>query len=112
KRKPKINDFDAEAVVADVLIPCPSQYALQKIKGMEYIELWYFSPEGCREASDNSRSTVENSFGLAKVDGYVAFKPMASFKASQKVLQDHDLSWWQFNIAKMSFLVHIDKCGW
>ncbi|KAG1812702.1 hypothetical protein EV424DRAFT_1568082 [Suillus variegatus] len=112
KKKPKINDFDAEAIVADVLIPRPSQYALQKIKSMEYVELWYFSPEGCREASESSRTTAEDSFGLAKVDGYVAFKPMASFKASQKALQDHDLSWRQFDMAKTSFLVHIDKNGW
>lgn len=112
KKKPKINDFDAEAFVADVLVPRPSQFALQKIRNMEYVELWYFSPDGCRDASENTRSTAEDAFGLARVDDVVAFKPMSSFKASQKALQDHDLSWRQFDIAKTSFLVHIEKCGW
>ncbi|KAG1809128.1 uncharacterized protein BJ212DRAFT_1302695 [Suillus subaureus] len=112
EKKPKINNFYAGVVVTDVLIPCPSQYALQKIKSMEYVELWYFSPEGCQEAADSSRSTAEDSFGLVKVDGYVAFKPIAAFKASHKALQDHDLPWHQFDMAKTSFLVHINKCGW
>ncbi|KAG0697206.1 hypothetical protein DFH29DRAFT_1071737 [Suillus ampliporus] len=112
KKKPKISDFDDNAVVADIIIPFPSQFALQKIKSMEYVELWYFSPEGCHDASDNSRSTSEDAFGFAKVDGFVALKPVASFKASQKALQDHDLSWWQFDMAKTSYLVHIEKCGW
>ncbi|KAG1790764.1 uncharacterized protein HD556DRAFT_1310313 [Suillus plorans] len=114
KKKPKINDFDAGAIVADVIIPRPSQYAIQKIKSMEYVELWYFSPDGCREASITSRSTSDSddAFGFAKVDGMVALKMLASFKASSKALQDHDLSWRQFDLAKTSFLVHIEKSGW
>ncbi|KAG1744194.1 hypothetical protein EDB19DRAFT_1927331 [Suillus lakei] len=105
KKKPKINDFDDGAVVADVIIPRPSQYAIQKIKNMEYVELWYFSPDGCHEASTTSRSTSDSddAFGFAKVDGIVALKTIASFKASQKALQDHDLSY---------FLVHIKKNNW
>ncbi|KAG1758761.1 hypothetical protein EDD22DRAFT_849773 [Suillus occidentalis] len=94
KKKPKINDFDDGAVVADVIIPCPSQYAIQRIKNME------------------STSNSDDAFGFAKVDGVVALKTIASFKASQKALQDHDLSWWQFDLAKTSFLVHIEKNNW
>jgi hypothetical protein len=112
KKKPKINDFDSNALVADILIPRPSQFALHKIKSREYVELWYFSPEGCRDASDNSRALAEDAFGLTKVDGLVAFKPVSSFKASQRALQDHDLSWRQFDMAKTSFLIHIQKLGW
>ncbi|KAG2748865.1 hypothetical protein P692DRAFT_20927883 [Suillus brevipes Sb2] len=114
KKKPKINDFDAGSVVADVIIPRPSQYAIQKIKNMEYVELWYFSPDGCHEASTTARSTSDSddAYGFAKVDGIVALKTLASFKASHKALQDHDLSWCQFDLAKTSFLVHIEKSGW
>ncbi|KAG1728987.1 uncharacterized protein EDB91DRAFT_1060262 [Suillus paluster] len=112
KKKPKINDFDTNTTVADVLIPRPSQFALQKIKNMEYVELWYFSPDGCCDASDNSRSSSEDAYGFAKVEGMVALKPVASFNASQKAPQDHDLSWWQFDLAKTSFLIHLEKCNW
>ncbi|KAG1846465.1 hypothetical protein F4604DRAFT_1595008 [Suillus subluteus] len=114
KKKPKINDFDTAAIVADVIIPRPSQYAIQKIKNMEYVELWYFSPDGCREASTTSRSMSDsdNASGFAKVNGMVALKTLASSKASHKAIQDHDLSWRQFDLAKTSFLVHIEKSGW
>ncbi|KAG1730923.1 hypothetical protein EDB19DRAFT_1831897 [Suillus lakei] len=89
KKKPKINDFDAGSVVAN--------YAIQKIKNMEYVELWYLSPDGCHEASTTARSTSDSddAYGFAKVDGIIALKTLASFKASHKALQDHDLSWRQ-----------------
>ncbi|KAG1810856.1 uncharacterized protein BJ212DRAFT_1252421, partial [Suillus subaureus] len=114
KKKPKINDFDTAMIMADVIIPRPSQYAIQKIKNMEYIELWYFSPDGCQEASTMSRSMSDSddTFGFAKVNGMVTLKMLALFKASHKALQDHDLLWQQFNLAKTSFLVHIEKSGW
>jgi hypothetical protein len=41
-----------------------------------------------------------------KVDGMVALKTIASFKAS------YDLSWRQFDLVKTSFLIHIEKNGW
>ncbi|KAG1825472.1 uncharacterized protein BJ212DRAFT_1474863 [Suillus subaureus] len=95
KKKPKINDFDTAMIMADIIIPCPSQYTIQKIKNMEYVELWYFSPDGCWEASTTSRSTLDSddTFGFVKVDGMVALKMLALFKASHKALQDHDLLW-------------------
>ncbi|KAG1822657.1 uncharacterized protein BJ212DRAFT_1263892, partial [Suillus subaureus] len=114
KKKPKISDFDAEIMVVDVIIPRPSQYAIQKVKNMEYVELWYFSPDGCHEAALTSRSTSDSddAFGFMRVNGMVALKTNVSFKASQKALQDHDLSWCQFDLAKTSFLIHIEKNGW
>jgi len=72
KKKSKINDFDTSTMVADVIIPRPSQYDLQKVKNREYVKLWYFSPDGCREASDSSRSTAEDTFDFSKVDGFVS----------------------------------------
>ncbi|KAG1888049.1 hypothetical protein F4604DRAFT_1915947 [Suillus subluteus] len=92
KKKPKINDFNADLPVSDVIIPCPSQFTLQKVKNMEFVELWYFSPDGCRKARDWNKSSADNALGLAKVDGIVALKSFSSFKASNKALQDHDLS--------------------
>lgn len=114
KKKSKINDFDEGAIVADIIILYLSQYATQKIKNMEYIELWYFSPDRCRKVAITSRSTsdTDDTYSFAKVNGMVALKMIASFKASNKVLQDHNLSWWQFDLAKTSFLIHIEKGGW
>ncbi|KAG1853435.1 hypothetical protein DFJ58DRAFT_728179 [Suillus subalutaceus] len=54
KKKPKINDFATGMSVGDTLTHCPSQYAIHKLKSFEYIELWYFSPDGCKEAADEA----------------------------------------------------------
>jgi hypothetical protein len=45
RKKPKMNGFSVNAIA-----PRPSQYAIQKLNNFEYVELWYFSPDGCKEA--------------------------------------------------------------
>ncbi|KAG1785195.1 uncharacterized protein HD556DRAFT_1314457 [Suillus plorans] len=112
KKKPKINDFNADLPVSDIIIPHPSQFALQKVKNMESIQLWYFSPDGCQEAQDWNKSSADDALGLEKIDDIVTLKSFSSFKASNKALQDHDLSWRQFNMAKTSFLIHMEKASW
>ncbi|KAG2339814.1 hypothetical protein BDR05DRAFT_857204, partial [Suillus weaverae] len=90
-------------------------YIIQKIKSMEHVELWYFSPDGCHEASTTSRSTSnsDDAFSFTRVDGIVALKMLALFKASHKALQDHNLSWRQFDLVKTSILIHIRNVdGW
>jgi hypothetical protein len=112
KKKPKINDFKSGIVVGDTLTPRPSQYAIHKLKSYEFVELWYFSPEGCKEASDEAKSNLEDTFGLTRVDDFVALKPVASARPSRKVIQDHSLEWRQFDLAKNSFLLYINKLSW
>ncbi|KAG0695760.1 hypothetical protein DFH29DRAFT_1083247 [Suillus ampliporus] len=112
KKKPKINDFKSGTVVGDTLTPRPSQYAIHKLKSFEYVELWYFSPDGCKETSDEAKTNSEDTFGLTRVDDFVALKPVASFKPSRKAIQDHSLEWRQFDLAKNSFLLHINKLSW
>jgi hypothetical protein len=68
KKKPKINDFKTGASVGDTLTHRPSQYAIHKLKSFEYVELWYFSPDGCREAADEAKSSADGTFGFTKVD--------------------------------------------
>ncbi|KAG2132238.1 hypothetical protein BD769DRAFT_1354866 [Suillus cothurnatus] len=112
KKKPKINDFKTGASVGNTLAHRPSQYAIHKLKSFEYVELWYFSPDGCREAADKAKSSADGTFGFTKVDDFVALKTVASFRPSRKVIQDHGLEWRQFNMVKNSFLVYINKLNW
>ncbi|KAG6376622.1 hypothetical protein JVT61DRAFT_1605 [Boletus reticuloceps] len=65
KKKPKINDFDADLPPPSVIVPRPSQYAIQKLTSFEFVEMWYFSPEGCAEATRHHRSQADDAFGLA-----------------------------------------------
>ncbi|KIK94002.1 hypothetical protein PAXRUDRAFT_12322 [Paxillus rubicundulus Ve08.2h10] len=107
-----MNDFDNEVEVGNVIILHPSQYALLKLKNFEFIELWYFSPDGCRDTAKSSSSTMEDTFGISKVDDILTMRPVSALKQSHNVVNDCDLSVSDFFRAKNSFLVHIKHVSW
>ena len=51
KKKLKMKDFDDATTVGNYIAPRPAQYALWRIEDFEYVELWYFTPEGCSDAT-------------------------------------------------------------
>ena len=112
KKKPKINDFDEDHMADSIIMPRPSPFALNKLKNFEYIELSYFTPEGCATAAEVSRATADEAFGLTNLDGFMALKPVASFRPSKYVVKDKDLSWRQMTMAKNLMLHHMNKLGW
>ncbi|KAF9234337.1 hypothetical protein BU15DRAFT_32128, partial [Melanogaster broomeanus] len=112
KKKAKLNDFDDTLVVDNVIAPRPSQYALQKLSSFEYVPLWYFSPEGCRDAARNSTVSADDAFGITKIDDVLTVRPIAAVKASRNAVEDHELNITDFLRAKNSYLHHLDKAGW
>jgi hypothetical protein len=71
KKKPKINDFEVNTMVGSYITPCPSQYALQRLKNFEYLELWYLTQEGCANAAQHQHTQNNDTSGLTKVDNIV-----------------------------------------
>jgi len=112
EKKPKINDFDETKQIPSVLPPCPSQYALQKLRQFEYVELWYFSPNAYREAARESRSIAEDALGVTKKDDVLTLKPAMAIKASKNALLDHELPIADFFKAKNAFLQQATQAGW
>ncbi|KAG1787468.1 uncharacterized protein HD556DRAFT_1246761 [Suillus plorans] len=86
--------------------------AIHRLKSFKYIELWYFSPDECKATADEAKTNADDAFGFTKVEDFVALKPVASFKASHRAIQDHSLEWRQFDLTKNSFLLHINKLKW
>jgi hypothetical protein len=85
---------------------------MNKLKNLEYVELAYFTPEGCAQAAEESRSVADEAYGLTKVDGYIAFKPLAAVRASKNITQDKDLTWRQMTMGKNEMLVYMAKLDW
>ena len=112
KKRPKINDFDESRMVADHVMPRPSQFAIGKLKSFSFVELWYFTDEGCAEVQVSSRTQSDDAYGLTKVNDLVTLKPVTSFKASHNVIPDADLTWRQMNVAKNAMLCFMDLCNW
>ncbi|KAG2345622.1 hypothetical protein BDR05DRAFT_879940 [Suillus weaverae] len=111
KKKPKMNSFNNKVSVGDSISPRPSQYAVQKLNNFEYVELWYFSPDGCKEALQTAHS-VADDFGLTRVDDQLTIRPAYAFKASKSATADHDLPFSMFLHSKNLFLMQLNKAKW
>jgi hypothetical protein len=111
KKHPKLPDFNEDAGVPDTIARCPSPYALNKIAALEYVELWYFTPEGCDITSETTRSSVDEIFGITKVEDTIALRSVSSAVASRHVVQDQDLSFRQMCLARLSLVQHMIASG-
>ncbi|KAJ7619876.1 hypothetical protein B0H17DRAFT_964849 [Mycena rosella] len=113
KKKPKLGDFDKTLLIPDFLGPRASNFAKKKLDDKEYVELWYWTREGCLDAEAH-RGGVEadESFGITQVGSTLSLKPLTAYKASKKVVRDEDLSWAQLTVAKTGFLAAIEAAGW
>ena len=80
-------------MVSDHVMPQPSQFAIGKLKSFNFVELWYFTDEGCHKVQDSSRAQSDDVYGLTRINDLVVLKPIASFKASRNVVLDANLTW-------------------
>ena len=112
KKKPKMNDFDDTTTVGNYIAPRPAQYALRRVEDFLYAELWYFTPDGCSDATQQQLTQYDDAFGLTKVDDMVALKSVSSLKASKNVILDADLSFRQMSMAKNALIPLMAKYQW
>ena len=112
KKKPKMKDFDKATTVGNYIAPRPAQYALRRVEDFDYVELWYFTPEGCSDATQLQLTLHDDTFGLTKVDDVVALKSISSLKASRNVVPDAELSFRQVSMAKNTFIQLMTKYQW
>ena len=112
KKHLKINDFDNNKMVGDFFMPHPSQFAVGKFKSFSFIELWYFTKEGCSKAQETNRTLPEDTYSIMWVDDLVTLKPVTAFKASKNAISDANLTWRQMNIGKNMILCYMEICNW
>ena len=112
RKKPAMRDFDDTTTVGNYIAPRPAQYALRRIEEFEYVELWYFTPEGCSDATQHQPTQNEDAFGLSRVNNMVALRSVASIKASKNVVPDAELSFRQMSMAKNAFILLMSKYQW
>ena len=112
RKKPKINDFDPDAIVPGYIPPRPSSYALNKVKNLKYIELDYFTVKGCAEAQlEREMTSNHDTFGLTRLDNVAVFQPISSLKPSKSIRRDEELEWEEMVIAKNKMLEHMSNSG-
>lgn len=95
KKKATYIDFDLNAPIASRIPHSPSEYAVGKIENIEYVELWYFTTEGCREAGKATPSVANDTFGILKTNSGIALQLLKATKALKNAIVDKYLSWEQ-----------------
>ncbi|EGN93852.1 hypothetical protein SERLA73DRAFT_24110, partial [Serpula lacrymans var. lacrymans S7.3] len=106
------NEIDTKTTISDFVIDKPSPYAINKVESGDYIELWYFTVEGCRDAFAHQH-TIANTLSMITNDNnQVALKPAASYCASKNAKHDEDLTLNQIFIARTCLINEMDKAGW
>jgi hypothetical protein len=108
-----MHTFNATKSIGSDVIQRPSTYALERLRKFEYVELWYFSSEGCNDAAQSQRSATDNTFGISRSDADImVLKPVASVRPSRKAVKDEDLTWDQMEIASTLILRHQRQLHW
>lgn len=112
KKKLKMKDFDVDTTMGNYIAPRPAQYALKRVEDFEYVKLWYFTPEGCSDATQLQLMQHDDTFGFTKVDDMVSLKSLSSLKASKNVIPNAELSFRQVSMAKNTFIPLMTKHQW
>ena len=87
KKKPKLKGLAMNKPVRDTTQLRPSRFAIHKLEERDYVELHYFTLEGCTEAAKQDRTIAQDAFTFTKADDSLLLKPMASHKPSNNVTQ-------------------------
>lgn len=112
KKKPQFSVMTVGRVVPTDLLPRPSQYAVNKLEQKEFVEIYYFTLEGCTEAAATLRSAPDDTFSLARSDDTLALRPSSGYRASKNMIQDHSLNWRQFTTGTSLYLECARAAGW
>ena len=112
KKKPKISDFHEDSEVCEWIEPRPTQYALNKINNLEYVELDYFTIKSCRDAAANTNKSIsQDTLAFTQVEGNIAIRPLAAIRPSKHIRNDHDLCWEEMMDAKNTMLNYMALSG-
>ena len=104
-------EIDEDAMIDNRAPLLPLQFTITKIQAMEYVDLWYFTTEGCKEASQ-AVPTTPDTFGLLNTEAGLAFQPINAAKPSKKAIIDEHLGWEQIMTARHTFINMVRQAGW
>ena len=112
KKKPKLAKLTENSRAPDQLQPLYPRYAMERLRKMEYVELWYFTPEGRSEERFIFTSAADDALGLARIGGQVTLKPFATIQPSKKAVSDKELTWLNFSMAYPNLIAAMREAEW
>ncbi len=99
RRQPKLEGFTLTASIANEVFSKPSTYAINKLRDMKYIELYCFTPAGCRDLTKQKLTTTDKAFSFTYStipDGLsnnsLTLKSISALSHPGKIIPDEDLT--------------------
>ena len=119
RRKPKLGTFSRDTCISNDVALKPSVFAINKLRDMKYVELYCFTPAGCRDHAKQRITSADEVFGFSygispdgSVNNFLTLKPVSALSHPRKTIPDENLTWEQVRDAKACFLSHIMEAGW
>ncbi|KAF8987774.1 hypothetical protein BDQ17DRAFT_1258216, partial [Cyathus striatus] len=98
KVKPFI--FDPNVGIDTMPLNRPAQYAINKLKDKEYVEIDYFTPCRCSLAQGECSTNSTDMLGLRTgTNGIIALQSLSAIKPLKNICQDAELTWGKVNAA-------------
>ncbi|KAF9791939.1 hypothetical protein BJ322DRAFT_1026297 [Thelephora terrestris] len=104
-------DIDNNVMVGDTIPLTPLAFAIKKIKAKEYVDLWYFTTEGCKEAS-LTMPTAPVTLGVLDTETGMALQLVNDAKPSKRAIIDEHLTWEQLMTARHTLINLALQHGW
>ena len=111
KKRPKLLPLNKAGMPSILPMHC-SPYAFHKLELLDYVEFYYFTPEGCHEGRESYRSLADDTFTLARSDDGLTLRSASTSRPSRKVIPDADLTWEQFTSARSIYIDEIQRAKW
>lgn len=90
----------------------PARHILKKLEKKEFVELWHFTAQGCRNAASIDLAAPDDTFGLINTEKGLMLQTVGAASISSKVTKDENLSWELLSEGKTRLLNCMDSCGW
>lgn len=91
----------------------PYQHAIDKLRDLEFVELWFFSFAGCQAAKNDISAEDNDALSITQEGGNIQLK-RSSVNTSWKhlLIPDDQLSWKDLLQARNTFLEWMAKTEW
>ena len=90
----------------------PARHILKKLEKKEFVELWHFTAQGCRDAASIDLATPDDTFGLINTEKGLLLQTVGASSTSSKVIKDENLSWELLTEGKTRMITCMRSYGW
>ena len=90
----------------------PARHILKKLEKKEFVEIWHFTAQGCREAAVIDASNPEDRYCLVGAEKGIQIQAFGTSAVSEKVIKDEFLPWSLLTEGKTRLILSMKTCGW